>query len=71
VVVRQYRAGSSGVSFSVKSGKRVRITTAEFDNGPLFLKIDDRPAERLRVTRGAASFDVSAGEHTVELARDR
>jgi hypothetical protein len=71
VVVRHYQAGSSGVSFSVKSGKGVRITTAEFDSGELSPKIDNKPAGKLSVTRGAASFDVPAGEHTVELARDR
>jgi hypothetical protein len=71
VVVRQYQAGSSGVSFSVKSGKGVRITTAEFDSGELSLKIDNKPVGKLSVTRGAASFDVAAGEHSVELARER
>ena len=40
VVVRRYQVGSSGLSFSIKSEKGVRITTGEFDTGDLYLRID-------------------------------
>jgi hypothetical protein len=71
VVVRQYQVGSSGLSFSIKSDKTVRITTAEFGAGDFHLNIDRKPVAKVSVSEGRAAFDVPAGEHTVELAREQ
>src|SRR5262249_48895305 len=40
VVVRQYQAGPSALSFRLKSDKKARLKTSEFDSGEFSLKID-------------------------------
>ncbi|HXX24758.1 MAG TPA: trehalase family glycosidase [Terriglobia bacterium] len=68
VVVRQYQAGPQALSFLIKSERGARITTSEFDAGDFYLRIDRRPARKISLLQGSATFDVPAGEHTVELA---
>jgi len=70
VVVRQYQVGSSRLSFSIKSEKGTRITTAEFDGGDFSLSIDAKPAGRVSVSQGRATFNVPVGELTIELSRE-
>jgi hypothetical protein len=43
--------------------------TLEFEGGELNLGIDGKPVGKVHVQQGRASFQVPAGEHTVELAR--
>jgi hypothetical protein len=69
VVVRDYQAERSLLSFKVKSDKPARLTTSEFDAGELNLKIDGKSAGRVSVSQWLGKFEVPAGEHTVELSR--
>jgi len=71
VVVRQFQVEPRRLAFSIKSEKGARITTAEFDAGDLYLKIDGKSVVKLSVSQGRATFDVPAGEHAVELAKER
>ena len=71
VVVRQYQVGPQALSFSIKSEKGARMTTSEFDGGDFYLRIDKRPARKVSVRQGRATFDVPAGERIVELASER
>jgi len=69
VVVRQYQVQPSHLSFTLKSAKGSRVTTAEFDSGELSLRIDGKAAGRASVRQGRRTFDVPAGEHVVELGK--
>jgi hypothetical protein len=71
VVVRQYQVEPRRLAFSIKSEKGARITTAEFDAGDLYLKIDGKPVAKVSVSQGRATFGVPAGEHAVELGREQ
>ena len=69
VVVRNYQASASQVTFNLKAARPVGVVTREFDAGELNLTIDGKPAGKVRVQQGRESFQLPAGEHTVELAR--
>jgi hypothetical protein len=69
VVVRNYQASASQVAFGLKAARPVGVVTREFDGGELNLTIDGKPAGKVRVQQGRMSFQLPAGEHTVELAR--
>jgi hypothetical protein len=69
VVVRNYQASASQVTFGLKAERPVGVVTREFDGGELNLAIDGKPAGKMRVQQGRMSFQLPAGEHTVELAR--
>ncbi|MGD0127555.1 MAG: trehalase family glycosidase [Terriglobia bacterium] len=69
VVVRKYQADGSHLTFSTKGDRAIRITTSEFDSGELNLKIDKKPARKVRVRQGHAIFEVPAGDHTVEISK--
>jgi len=71
VVVREYQVGPSNLSFLIKGDRGARITTSEFANGVLSLQVDKKFVEKLGVVRGVANFEVGAGEHAVELRRER
>jgi hypothetical protein len=70
VVVRHYEVEPASLSFSIKGGKGARISTAEFEAGDLYLRIDNKPGVKVSVSQGRASFDVPAGEHSVTLTRE-
>jgi hypothetical protein len=67
VVVRKYQAESSRLSFSLTSERATRVTTTEFASGDFDLKIDGKTAGTLSVREGRISFEVPAGEHSIEL----
>ncbi len=67
VVARNYEATASHLSFTLKSECRVNVTTWEFQSGEINLRIDGKPAGKIRVQQGQASFEVPAGQHTVDL----
>ncbi len=69
VVVRDYILGTSAVSFTIHTGKAVRVTTEEFASGSLRLEIDGRGTTQVAVQNGQASFSVPAGEHDVRLEK--
>ena len=69
VVVRQYDAGGSRLSFTIKGDRSARVTTSEFDSGDLNLKLDKKTARKLHVHQGRATFEVPAGEHEIEITR--
>jgi len=69
VVVRNYQTSASQLTFSLKAQRPVVVVTLEFDGGELNLRIDGKPMGKVRVQQGRASFQLPAGEHTVELAR--
>ena len=69
VVVRNYQTSASQLSFSLKTERPVAVVTREFEDGELSLKIDGKPAGKVPVQQGRASFQLPAGEHTVELAK--
>jgi hypothetical protein len=71
VIVRQYQVGPSSISFSIKTEKGARITTAEFDAGDFYLKIDRTQAMKLSVHQGRTTFAVPAGEVSIDLVRER
>jgi hypothetical protein len=71
VVVRKYQAEASHLSFTVKGERSVRVTTAEFDFGVLSLKLDGQAAGKVSVDQGRATFSVPAGEHAIELTKER
>jgi mannosylglycerate hydrolase MGH1-like protein len=70
VVVRKYQTETSHLSFSFTCERAVRVTTAEFASGDLHWKIDGKTAGKVSVSGGRISFDVPAGEHSVELSKD-
>jgi hypothetical protein len=53
----------------LKAERPVAVVTREFEDGELDLRIDGKPAGKVSVQQGRASFQLPAGEHTVELAR--
>ncbi len=63
VVVRQYQPQA----FTIRSGAPVRVTTAEYDSGSFELKIDAKPEGTIAIRQGRASFELTAGDHTVQL----
>jgi hypothetical protein len=67
VVVRQYQAEPTRLSFTLNSEKGSRVTMAEFDSGEFTLRIDGETVGTARVRQGRSTFDVPAGEHLVEL----
>ncbi len=69
VVVRNYQASESKLFFTLKTKRPVHAATLEFDAGDLKMKIDGQAAGVLHALHGRASFDVPAGEHSVELSR--
>lgn len=69
VVVRDYQISASRLTFSLKAQRPVVAVTLEFDGGELDLGIDGKPAGKVRVQQGRASFQLPAGEHSVELGR--
>ena len=69
VVVRQYQAESSRLSFTLHGEKGSRVTTREFDAGDLNLRIDGKSAGRISVRDGRSVLDLPPGEHAVELVK--
>jgi len=69
VVVRQYQAESSRLSFTVHSDKGARVATAEFEAGDLSLRIDGKASGKVSVRDGRVMLDLPPGEHAVELLR--
>ncbi len=69
VVVRDYQASDSRLTFTLKSKRPVHVATLEFDSGELNMKVDGKATGVVHVQHGRASFDLPAGEHRVELER--
>jgi hypothetical protein len=69
VVVRDYTIGPSAVSFTIHTGKVVRVTTEEFASGSLRLGMDGMATTQIAVQNGQASFSVPAGEHEIRLEK--
>jgi hypothetical protein len=69
VVVRNYQTSPSQLTFNLHALRPVVAVTLEFEGGELNLGIDGKPVGKVHVQQGRASFQVPAGEHTVELAR--
>jgi hypothetical protein len=69
VVVRNYQTSAAQLTFSLKAERPVVVGTREFEDGALNLRIDGKPAGKVRVQQGGASFQLPAGEHTVELVK--
>jgi len=69
VVVRNYQTSASQLTFSLKAERPVVAVTHEFEGGELNLRIDGKPAGKVHGQQGRASFELPAGEHTVELAK--
>ena len=69
VVVRNYQTSASQLTFSLKAERPIVAVTREFEDGELDLRIDGKPAGKVSVQQGRASFELPAGEHTVELVR--
>jgi Mannosylglycerate hydrolase MGH1-like glycoside hydrolase domain len=69
VVVRNYEAGPSRLSFRINAEQNAKLTTDEFETGSLKLRIDGSPHGEISISNGRAGFDVPAGKHEVELTR--
>jgi hypothetical protein len=69
VVVRNYQISASQLTFSLKAGRPVVAVTREFEGGELNLQVDGNAAGKVRVQQAGASFQLTAGEHNVGLAR--
>jgi hypothetical protein len=69
VVVRSYQASATQLTFSFKATRPVAVVTREFAGGELSLKIDGKAAGNISVHEGGASFQLPAGEHSVEVAK--
>ncbi|PYT29544.1 MAG: hypothetical protein DMG57_11250 [Acidobacteria bacterium] len=69
VVVRQYQAEASRLSFTLDSEKGSRVTTAEFDSGEFSVKIDGKRVGTLSVRNGGLTVDFPAGEHAAEFLK--
>lgn len=69
VVVRNYEADPSLVSFKIDTAEKVKITTSEFESGVLRLRVDGAPTGSITVKDGRAAFEAAAGKHAVELTR--
>lgn len=69
VVVREYQAEPSRLSFKLKSERPVHIAVHEFESGALQVNIDGKAAGRVEVRQGLGKLNVPAGEHTVELSQ--
>jgi hypothetical protein len=70
VVVRQYEAKPSGLSFTLKGERPIQVTTAEFEFGEVSLRIDGKEAGKVGLTGSLGRFDVPSGEHRVELSKE-
>jgi len=71
VVVRNYIVSSAGLSMKVNSERDFHVTTSEFEQGLVSLTIDGKPATKIRVMDGTASFAIPAGQHAVEITETR
>ncbi len=69
MVVRNYQFAGSQVTFSLNAPRQVLVNTREFEGGELNLQVDGKPAGKVRVQQGGASFQLTAGEHSVAMAR--
>jgi hypothetical protein len=69
VVVRNYQVTPSKLTFSANAPRPMAAMTMEFSDGELNLAIDGKRVGKVSVQEGRASFQLAAGEHTVELAR--
>ena len=69
VVVREYQAEPSRLTFRIKGDKPSHIATREFDSGQFNLSIDGKSAGKITIRNGLGDFDVPAGEHIVQLSR--
>lgn len=67
VVVRNYEATGSRLSFEIDAIGSVKVTTEEFGSGTLDLWIDGRSRASLSLRNGRATFQVPAGKHAIEL----
>lgn len=69
VVVRQYEAQGTRLSFKIKSERLVHVATWELDSGSFLLTVDARPPARFNVHKGIGKLTLPAGEHTIEIVR--
>jgi hypothetical protein len=69
VVVRDYSAGPSAVSFTIHTGKTVRLTMEEFASGSLRLEIAGRGSAPVTVRDRQASFSIPLVERKVCLQK--
>jgi hypothetical protein len=69
VVVRNYQMAAAQLTFSLKAPRPVLVVAREFAGGELNLQIDGKAAGKVSVVHGSASFQLTAGEHSVVLAR--
>lgn len=67
VVVREYAAEPSRVSFQLNSEKPVHLTTQEFESGTFHLTIDGKSAGDISVRQAVGRLSVPAGEHAIAL----
>jgi len=51
--------------------RTTQIKTMEQKAGRISLKVDDRPAQHLRVRNGVVSFTLSRGDHKVSEVWDQ
>jgi hypothetical protein len=65
VVVRDYKSGSNGLSFTIKTPRPTIITTRELSSGSLSLTIDGKPSRTITVQRGNVGFALTAGDHRI------
>jgi hypothetical protein len=69
VVVREYEATPSRLSFYIICERAVRITSMELASGDYSLKLMGRGANTVKARDGRLTFDVPAGEHHVSLGQ--
>jgi hypothetical protein len=69
VVVRNYQVTASQLTFSLNAPRPVLVNMREFEGGELNLEFDGKAAGKVRVVHGCASFQLTAGEHTVAIER--
>ena len=69
VVVRNYMASETKLTFNINASRPVAVDTGEFETGEFHLQIDGRTAENLPVVQGHGRFLVPAGEHDIEIVK--
>jgi hypothetical protein len=69
VVVRNYQAEPSHLSFTLKGEKPVHIAVREFGSGTIRVNVDGKSAGKVELRAGSTQLLVPAGEHLVELSQ--
>ena len=69
VVIRQYKADPSRLSFNLTTDTPVRVAVHEFESGTFQIKVDGKASGRVEMHEGLGRLNLPSGTHAVELSQ--